>query len=151
MNKEKSKLYRKVNTTAFAVKHNFGGDYKTIRNSKRESLQALGKMSGKKARGLDYTPLYRFLISKVGANWADVFSEAKARLDQTDPIFHLVALQQADRKDLVRTDESAYFSGLFIDDNEILQLSNPNLKAKDMTPSCNCCTHTFNGKLFGSE
>jgi len=39
----------------------------------------------------------------------------------------------------------------YVDHNNVLQLSNPNLKAKDMKPFCSCCTHTFNGKLFGSE
>lgn len=151
MNKEKSKLFRKVNTKAFQVKHHFGGDYKDSRNTKKETIQNLGKMSATKARGLDYTPLYRFLISKVGEKWDDVFSEAKSRLDKTEPVFQLVALQEAEKKDLVRTGESSYFSGLYIDDKGILQLSNPKLTAKDMTPYCNCCTHTFNGKLFGTE
>ena len=34
MNKEKPKLYRKVNTKAHGVHHNFGGDYKDSRNKK---------------------------------------------------------------------------------------------------------------------
>ncbi|MEN5058847.1 hypothetical protein [Sphingobacterium kitahiroshimense] len=82
MNKVKSKLFRKVNTKTFNVHHKFGGDYKDTRNSKKEIFeQAVGKMSAKKERGLDYTPLYRFLISKVGSDWNDIFSEAKSRLD----------------------------------------------------------------------
>lgn len=152
MNKEKSKLFRKVNTKAFNVHHNFGGDFKNTRNSKRETLeQTKGKMFGKKERGLDYTPLYRFLLSKVGSNWDKIFSEAKARLDKVDPIFGMVALKEDEKEDFVRIGESSYFSGLFVDDNKILQLSNPTLKAKDMKPFCTCCTHTFNGKLFGTE
>lgn len=88
MKKEKSKLYRKVNTRAFNVHHNFGGDFNNTRNHKRETLeQTKGKMFGKKERGLDYTPLYRFLLAKVGSNWDEVFSEAKSRLDKTEPIF----------------------------------------------------------------
>ena len=80
MNKQKSKLYRKVNTKALNVRHYFGGDFKNTRHSKRETLeQTKGKMFGKKERGLDYTPLFRFLLSKVGCNWDEVFSEAKAR------------------------------------------------------------------------
>ncbi|MFD0939375.1 hypothetical protein [Pedobacter boryungensis] len=151
MNKEKSKLFRKVNTTAYNVHHNFGGDFKNTRNSKKETLeQTKGKMFGKKERGLDYTPLYRFLLSKVGANWNEVFSEAKSRLDKPDPIFEIVALNESEKKDLIRTGESSYFSGLYVDDDNLLQLSNPNLNAKDMEPYCNCCTHTFNGKLFGT-
>lgn len=152
MNKEKSKLYRKVNTKTYNVHHYFGGDFKNSRNSKRESLeQTKGSMFGQKERGLDYTPLYSFLLSKVGKTWDEVFSEAKMRLDKTEPIFHMVARNENDKEDYIRTGESTYFSGLYIDDDGILQISNTNLKAIDMIPFCNCCTHTFNGKLFGTE
>lgn len=66
MDKEKSKLYRKVNTKARGVHHDFGGDFKYIRNKKKETLQQIrGTMFGKKERGLDYTPLFRFLLSKL--------------------------------------------------------------------------------------
>ena len=152
MNKEKSKLYRKVNTKAKGVHHNFGGDFKYSRNKKGETLeQVKGTMFGKKERGLDYTPLFRFLLSKAGSNWDEVFSEVKLRLDKTEPIFCMVALNEEDKEDYIRVGESSYFSGLFVDHNGILQITNPNLKAADMKPSCTCCTHTFNGKLFGSE
>ncbi|WP_447768369.1 hypothetical protein [Sphingobacterium faecium] len=152
MNKDKSKLYKKVNTRTFNVHHNFGGDYRDTRHSNKETLeQAKGKMSAKKERGLDYTPLYRFLISKVGSDWNEVFSEAKSRLDKAEPIFAVVALKEDEKQDFVRIGESSYFSALYVDHNNILQLSNPNLKAKDMKPFCLCCTHTFNGELFGTE
>lgn len=152
MDREKPKLYRKVNTKAKGVHHLFGGDFKDTRNSKGESVQQVkGTMFGTKQRGLDYTPLFKFLLSKVGSKWDEVFSEAKLRLDKEEPIFWMVALHEDEKKDYVRVGESTYFSGLFVDDNGILQLVNPNLKAIDMTPSCNCCTHTFNGKVFGTE
>lgn len=149
MDREKPKLFRKVNTKAKGVHHHFGGDFKDTRRSKRETIQQVkGTMFGDKQRGLDYTPLFRFLISKVGSNWDDVFSEAKSRLDREEPIFWIVALREDEKKDYVRVGESTYFSGLFVDDNGILH---PNLKTADMTPSCDCCTHTFNGKIFGTE
>ena len=152
MDKEKSKLYRKVNTKARGVHHNFGGDFKYSRNKKRETLeQTKGTMFGKKERGLDYTPLFRFLLSKVGSNWDEVFSEAKSRLDKSDPIFWIVALNKDEKKDYIRIGESSYFSGLYVDDSGILQITNPTLKASDMKPFCSCCTHTFNGKIFGTE
>lgn len=152
MDREKPKLYRKVNTKAKGVHHGFGGDFKDSRNSKRETLQrAKGTMFGRKERGLDYTPLFKFLLSKVGSNWNEVFSEAKSRLDKQDPIFWMVALNEEEKKDYVRLGESTYFSGLFVDNNGILQLVNPNLKAGDMKPFCDCCTHTFNGKIFPTE
>ena len=152
MNRAKEPLYRKVNTKAYRVFHDFGSDFKKVRNAKRETLeQNKGYMARNKRRGLDYTPLYRFLISKVGKNWDDIYAEARSRLDKPDPIFHLVALEEEERRDYVRTDETTYFSGLFVDNSGVLQLCNPELTAKDMVPRCNCCTHTFNGKVFGSE
>jgi hypothetical protein len=152
MDREKPKLYRKVNTKAKGVRHDFGGDFKDSRNSKRETLeQVKGTMFGTKERGLDYTPLFKFLLSKVGSNWNDVFSEAKSRLDKQEPIFWIVALHEENKKDYVRIGESTYFSGLFVDNNGVLQLVNPDLKAVDMKPFCDCCTHTFNGKIFGTK
>ena len=85
------------------------------------------------------------------SSWNDVFSEAKSRLDKQDPIFWIVALLEDEKKEFVRIGESSFYSGLFVDNYGILQHVNPNLKAVDMKPFCNCCTHTFNGKLFGTE
>ncbi|EKB59127.1 hypothetical protein [Bergeyella zoohelcum] len=150
MNKPKSKLYRKVNTKTYNVSHCFGGDFSDSRHQRKSTSVTQGKMP-KMKRGLDYTPLFRFLLSKVGQNWDEIFSEARSRLDKTDPIFWMVAMNEQEKKDYVRVGESSYYSGLFVDENGILQIHNPNLKAVDMMPFCNCCTHTFNGKLFGSE
>ena len=152
MDRNKPNLYRKVNTKAKGVHHGFGGDFKKSRNSKRETAQQVtGTMFGSKQRGLDYTPLFKFLLSKVGGHWDEVFREAKARLDKQDPIFWMVALQESEKKDCVRIGESTYYSGLFVDDNGVLQFVNPDLKAADMAPFCHCCTHTFNGKPFGTD
>lgn len=152
MNKPKSKLYRKVNTKTFNVRHEYGGDFRNTRNKKQQTREQItGTMGGKKERGLDYTPLFKFLLSKVGGNWNEIFSEAKERLDKTEPIFWLVALNPDEKRDFVRYGESSYFSGLYVDEFGFLQISNPNLKAIDMKPFCDCCTHTFNGKLFGTE
>ncbi|HRO44045.1 MAG TPA: hypothetical protein PL009_14515, partial [Flavipsychrobacter sp.] len=104
-----------------------------------------------KQRGLDYTPLFQFLLSKVGSKWHEVFSEAKSRLDKCDPIFWMVALVKNDRKDYVRVGEASYFSGLLVDEENFLQITNPDLKASDFQPACSCCTHTFNGKVFGTQ
>lgn len=146
---QKEPLFRKVNTKARNVHHKFGGDFKDSRHKKRETLeQTKGKMYGKKERGLDYTPLFRFLISKVGSNWNEIFSEAKSRLDKTEPIFWLVALDENDRNDFVRIGETSFFSGLYIDDDGVLQLSNPKFNITDMEYYCECCTHSFNGQAY---
>jgi len=60
-------------------------------------------------------------------------------------------MKEDDKKEYVRTGNSTYFSGMYVEDNGKLQLINPELRAKNMTPSCNCCTHTLNGKVFGTE
>jgi hypothetical protein len=114
MNRAKKPLYRKVNTRARGVHHDFGGDFASSRNKKRESIeQTKGSMHAKSERGLDYTPLFKFLLSKIGTDWEEVFREAKARLDKPDPIFWVVALNQAEKQEYVRTGESSYFSGMY--------------------------------------
>lgn len=151
MHKEKAPLYRRVNAKTYGVKHN-GGDFKDLRHAKNETRQqSRGSMHGKQQRGLDYTPLYHFLLSKVGMKWDDIYSEAKSRLITADPIFHIVAIDESDKRDFVRTGESTYFSGMYIDGEGLLQITNPTLTAKDMKPFCSCCTHTFNGVLFGAD
>lgn len=146
----KKPLYRKVNTRARGVYHNFGGDFRHVRNKKKETReQVLGAMHGTRQRGLDYTPLFKFLLSKVGSHWDAVFSEANSRIDKPDPIFWLIALTNDQKKDIVRIGEASYFSGLYVDDSGYLQIVNPNIKAEDLSPSCSCCTHTLNGVQFG--
>lgn len=107
-------------------------------------------MRGKRRRGLDYTPLFRFLLSKVGSEWDGVHREAVSRLDRPEPIFRMVARDEDGRREIVRTGESTYFSGLYVDNAGILRAVNPDLGPEDLTPSCSCCTHTFNGVRFGS-
>lgn len=149
MLKPKKPLYRKGNTTAHGVHHHTGGDFRDERHGKQAKSEAsrLG-MHGRQQRGLDYTPLFRFLLSKVGSNWPEVHSEARARLDKADPIFWMVALRQEDEKDYVRTGEASYFSGLRVDAEGRLQRVNPDIGPDSLAPFCKCCTHTFNGVPF---
>lgn len=146
MNKTKTKLYRKVNTKAYNVHHNFGESFK--RHLKIDEDQRRGKMKRNIRRGLDYTPLFKFLLSKTGKNWDEVYSEATSRLDKSEPIFWMVSLSHHDKQDYIRTDESSYFSGLYVDENNLLQKSNPELSKENMEKFCNCCTHTFNGETY---
>ncbi|AQY21641.1 hypothetical protein [Riemerella anatipestifer] len=145
MNKEKKKLFRKVNTTTYGVRHRFGQNY-----NRRDGNQQGGKGKMKRGveRGLDYTPLFRFLLSKVGSDWDSVFNEAKSRLDRTEPIFWMVALTEDEKQDFVRIGESSYFSGLFVDENNILQKCTPELNKFNMQKFCSCCTYTFNGEVY---
>lgn len=149
---DKPLLYRSENTTAHLCRaRQGGGDYRDVRNAKseRNSDAVRQRMNGKKRRGRDYTPLYRFLLSKVGQPWGAVHAEAVARLDQAEPIFRLVALRESERQDYVRIGESSYFSGLCVDEAGLLQKVDPALDPASMEPSCACCTHTLNGVPFG--
>lgn len=146
----KEPLYRKVNTTAHRVHHGQGGDYSDDRNARatRSDEAVRSPMHGRRQLGLDYTPLFRFLISKVGAEWASVYSEAVARLDRADPIFWLVALRHDERRRYVLIGESSYYNGLYVDDIGTLQLVDPVVGPSSLVPRCKCCTHTFNGTPF---
>ena len=146
-------LYRSVNTRTHGVRHGSGGDFRHERNTKavRVTDAVRTSMHGRHHHGRDYTPLFRFLLSKVGKPWSEVYAEARARLDRTDPIFWLVARSDDERQDFVRVGESSYFSGLFVDREGLLQPVNPRLGPEDMTPACTCCTHTLNGQRFPVE
>jgi hypothetical protein len=149
----KKPLYRKVNTRARGVHHRAGGDYRHERNSKREKLNqdeaiSRGSMHGKKQRGLDYTPLFRFLLSKVGADWVAVRTQAIERLETEEPIYRMVARNDEEKRQYVRLGDNAYYSGLYVDEGGKLAKVDPSLRNEDLTPSCACCTHTFNGVVF---
>lgn len=142
----KKPLYRSVNTRTHGVRHGGGEDYKSSR--RREDRVHAGAMGGRQRHGLDYTPLFKFLLSRVGEDWDAVHAEAIARLDRAEPIFWMVARSEAERKPFVRMGESTYYSGLFVDDGNRLQRVDPALSIEQMEPNCACCTHTFNGVPF---
>jgi hypothetical protein len=146
--RDKEPLYRKVNTTARGVHHLKGGDYRDERRRNVHSEAVRGSMHGRKQRGLDYTPLFKFLLSKRGQPWNQVHAETTARLDRQEPIFWLVALPGHERKPYILAGESSFYSGMYVDEAGILQLVDPSLGPSSLTPTCKCCTHTFNGVPF---
>lgn len=148
--RKKEPLYRKVNTTAHRVHHGRGGDFSDDRHARATQANEAVRspMHGRRQRGLDYTPLFRFLISKVGTQWDGVFSEAVARLDRPEPIFWLVALRLHERRRYVLVGESSFYNGLYVDDTGTLQLVDPQVGPSSLVPQCQCCTHTFNGTPF---
>lgn len=152
MNKEIKLLYRKVNSKARGCHHNTGPDARYDRNTKNGLKKS---MSQGKQRGLDYTPLYRFLHSKVGQSWDKVYSEAISRLPKgDDAIFSMVILEPEINTNIGRNNmhgwsyfgESTIMSTMTVDEDGLLQFIKPNLKNEDFSPSCWCCTHTFNSK-----
>lgn len=146
----KQPLYRKVNTTAHAVPHRHGGDFRDQRAvlSDTDMAAQRGRMARGVQRGLDYTPLFRFLLARVGQPWAEVYAEACARLDKPQPIFWLVALRAEDEQPYVRIGAASYYSGLKVDAQGLLQRVDPQLGPHSLPPTCRCCTHTFNGERF---
>ena len=145
----KKPLYRKVNTRTHGVQHG-GGEYRWLRNTKSEKIieQLGGSMHKGKRNGRDYTPLFRFLLSKIGQPWASIHGEATSRLDSDEPIFWMVARTEDERSATVRVGESSYFSGLFVDEDGLLRVVDPSVTNETLLPCCSCCTHTFNGKPF---
>ena len=141
--RKKKPLYRKVNTKASGVRHNHGSDYRDSRQREHSPPMRKGIQ-----RGLDYTPLFKFLLSKVGSPWNGIFSEAISRLDKEAPIWWLVAKRREEAEEVIRLGESSYYSGLFIDEQGLLQKVAPQLSEDSLEPSCACCTHTFNGIPF---
>lgn len=147
-------LYRKVNTRARGVHHGFGGDDRHTRARARDEFgeddapATRAGMHGRRRRGLDYTPLFRFLLARVGEPWDAVYSEVIARLDRPEPIFWLVALPGRARQPYVRVGESSYYSGLYVDDEGRLRVVDPAIGPETLEPTCDCCTHTFNGARF---
>lgn len=142
------KLYRRVNTTTRHHSNNPGTRYRQDRNNKRppdEMLPQRESMHGRQLRGLDYSPLFYFLLGKIGQCWDDVYSEAKSRLDKPDAIFRMVARYEHDQQDYVCCGDFSFFPGLFIDEQGMLQQVNPHISAEDIAVTCRCCTHTFVG------
>jgi hypothetical protein len=143
--KSKKPLYRKVNTKARGVSHLHGSNYRYDRNTNTKV-----RMSHGVQRGLDYTPLFKFLLSKVGKPWGEVHSEACERLNDKEPISWMVAQDYDSSEDVVRLGDNAYYSGLYIDEANTLRVRNPEIDEHSLTPSCKCCTHTFNGVRFST-
>lgn len=141
----KKPLYTKINKKARGVSCLGGGEYRHTRHSKNQPEGNRQSMYCTVRSGYDYTPLYKFLLSKVGQDWSKIHSEAISRLDKEEPIFRMVAILEKDRRDIFCKSDFSYFSGLYVDEHNILQKVNPNLTLNDVPVYCSCCTYTLNG------
>ena len=148
MNQVKEPLYRKYNKLARGFHRNTpGGEFRHQRNTKElKNFEGTQMSIGRTREGYDYTPLFKFLLSRVGRNWDTIFSEAVSRLDKQEPIFYLVDLQfkQGDYG-VVRIGESSYYSKLTVQD-DLLIIADPDATAP--AKLCTCCTHAFNGTAY---
>lgn len=153
MNKPKEKLYRKVNWIAHKHKGHgkFGSEYRYDRNTKgMDNFEGTHISIKKQKNGYDYTPLFRFLLSKVGEKWDEIYSEAKSRLDREDPIFWMVKFDNVqDMSPTFRCGESSSYSALTVDHDGLLKFIDEH--ALPWPPSCTCCTYTFNGRVITQD
>lgn len=143
-------LFRRVNTRARGVSHDLGGDFAAQRQSKSlpRNRSGLGPMHGRTRRGLDYSPLFKFLLSQVGEDWTNVHREAVERLDREEPIYWMVARSDLEKRSVVRVGDNSCYSGLYIGKDNRLAFVDPEINEHDLNPACGCCTHTFNGRRF---
>ena len=109
MRQQKKPLFRSVNTRTYGVRHGSGAKARWERNTKAAGLDGAkhGSMHSGQRHGFDYTPLFKFLLSRVGKDWDAVHSEAVARLDHDDPISWMVATDRSEGRALFQDDESA--------------------------------------------
>ncbi|RQO69398.1 hypothetical protein DBR43_15035 [Pedobacter sp. KBW06] len=151
MNNSFKPLYRKENKVSLSNKYNVstGSEYRYQRRSKaflNDDRNHKSMTSGK--YGYDYTPLFKFLLSKVGNDWDKIYAEAKNRLNDPAPIFWMVALHESKRRNIVRVGDSTYYSGLFVDDNGILSIVNPNISSSELPDPYPGETLSFNGLVI---
>ncbi len=154
---EKAPLYRKLTRGSYRNHHlKETIHYRYVRHNKHGKKTTM-KHAPNTGGNLDYTPLYRFLLSKVGKDWNAVYSEAVQRLPIEKPIWRIVekdveiiegAAKYKERQDgfvraIIGTGESAFFHTLYIDENNLLQFID---KTATIKPTCTCCTWTLNGK-----
>lgn len=154
MNKEKELLYRKEKKTGLSRRGHIqtGQEYRWQRNTKEfGNSEAQHEAMNPGKYGYDYTPLCRFLLSRVGQPWEPTYHEAQTRLKGQDygekPIWWMVAQNESERDDwgYSHIGEHSMWSQLYVDDESILQISKPEARGKI---SCSCCTHSFNGKVL---
>lgn len=153
----KEPLYRKEKKTGLETNYYVkrGGEARWNRHTKQTKREAEAEVSFKPMKKLkldyDYSPLFMFLLSKVGEVWNDVYSEAKSRLDKEEPIWWMVARTNKERENgVVRMGESAYYSQLKVDENGILVKVDPDAKPFWLE-SCWIRTHSFNGKVYKQQ
>src|SRR5574343_796211 len=156
------KLYRRKGRNTL-LDDNGKHNYRWTRNKKRVILDEDGsyeipgdrKMKRKYKDGYDYTPLYRFLHSRVGRDWDEVYSEAISKLPERNPkpIWHIVyhknqcvyedgKLMIRDSRGVISTPKavtntwdryysSSYWSNLYIDQENKLRFVDKDYKLTD--------------------
>ena len=130
----KKPLFRKVNIRTHHMRYVDGGEYRWSRNTRQEKKteSSRGSTHSDHRHCLDYTPLFKFVLSRVGDDWAAIYGEAVARLHRSEPVFWLVASCDAEKLPFVRIGGKSFFSGLYVDENNRLSLVDPDLRVEHM-------------------
>lgn len=109
-------------------------------------------MSKTRSTMRDFTPLYQYLLSAVGEDFDMIKSHVYKRLEaqDRDVIWNMVATNdlQLNPDGIVRLTDNAYYSQLYVDNDNILKVYKPEVTINHLFPHCSCCTHTFNGTKF---
>ena len=148
---KKEPLFRKENKSSLYTHYYVKkcGDFRHERHTKKMKNFEGNHQSMKSGKfDYDYTPLFRFLQSKVGKKWDDVYSEAVSRLNDTKPIFWLVKLYESNSFGSVRLGQNSCWHTLTVNEDGILVYID---KTATITPSCECCTHSLDGKPVNIE
>lgn len=146
-------LYRKLNHRALWSWPKQDGDARHSRHTKKGMNTSMKKNV---KWGLDYNPLFHFLLSKVGQPFDKVHSEAVSRLDKEEPIWWMVCktpeeYESAKLRPYFNYGESSMFSKLYVDEEGILQKIDTELSGKDFKGVLEhyyMYTFTFNGKVL---
>lgn len=147
-------LYRKVNrkssyqcrcTEAKGGRFAWARHSKAMRQFDGRRLPTRNAKSPYMTDGYDYTPLYRYLLSRVGEPWDDIYAYVKPRLNTTEPIWWLVSRTgfPKDNLSFCRIGEGSYWSRLWIDPEGRLQKVDPTHSHTE--PDCQCHTYSFDG------
>jgi len=148
----KKPLYRKHNKLARGFRCKSPSyEYRWVRNTNNPDERMKNTREG-----YDYTPLYKFLLSKIGNEWNIVYSEAVSRLDKQEPIWYLVDLDYDSDVSVISrltgeeisytyVGEASIYSLLTVRDGILVKA---NEDAELPKPTCTCCTHSFNGNVL---
>lgn len=130
--------------------------YRHIRNKKKtviegeESVDTDTKMvrQRKDVRQLDFTPLYKYLQSKVGEDYDTVYSNVVERIPRNQRgVIDYIVMADNTGDGVARLGESTYFRTLYVDENNKLQFVNKDYK-QTVSKWCYMDTTTLDGKTI---
>lgn len=151
--KKSEPLYRKEKKTGLSTHYYVitGGDYRHTRNSKKQKQFDGHKQPMNSGKwGVDYTPLYRYLLSKVGQIWDEVYSEVCKRLpvEHRQAINYMVVTDTNEPEPYFRYGENSYFSTLTIKDGILVKVDGEKSFIPPSRIKSVCNTYSFNGKII---